>query len=215
MVIKYTDKVIEHFTSPLNVGEIKNPSGKAIEGSPACGDMVSVTLKVNDKTRIIEDIKFKSYGCASNIATSSIMTTVAIGKTIDEAKNITHKEITDELGGLPNVKIHCSVLAVDTLKSAVRNYEKNAGILKDDLDVLNVSNLRLRLKSVINPATGVDVISSNLVKSSRIVDGEVSVMLNICKEYEYANNINEEILEHVETLKGFKGLDIKYTCSRC
>lgn len=124
MAIRYSKKVIEHFTNPKNVGEIENPDGKSMEGSPVCGDMIMVTIKVDKNTNKISDIKFKSYGCASNIATASVMTEIVKGKTISEAKKITHKEVTDYLDGLPNIKIHCSVLVVDTLKSAIRDYEK-------------------------------------------------------------------------------------------
>ena len=144
MAIEYTQKVIEHFTNPRNVGEIENPDGKAVEGSPACGDTISLTIKVDDATKIISDIKFKSYGCASNIATASVLTELAKGKTTQQAKKITWEKVKDELGGLPNIKIHCSVLAVDTLKAAIRNYERKKGLLKSDPDVLDKENLRQR-----------------------------------------------------------------------
>ncbi len=119
MKLPYSEKVIAHFKDPHNVGECVDPDGKAIEGSPACGDMVELTIKVDKKTKIIKDIKFKSYGCASNIATGSIITDLAKGKTIDEAKKITWKQAAEELGGLPAIKVHCSVLAVEALKEAI------------------------------------------------------------------------------------------------
>lgn len=212
MAIEYTDKVKEHFINPRNVGEIENPSGIAMEGSPACGDMVSLTIKVNENTKIIEDIKFKSYGCASNIATSSILTEIAKGKKVDDAKNITWKEVMEELGGLPSVKVHCSVLAVDTLKSAIRNYEKKEGILTDNPNIMNRDNLRDKLKSVINPALGADIISSNIVRSYDIKDGKIVVVLKICKSHEYSDNIAEEIEEHVSVMDDFNGLEIRYSC---
>jgi nitrogen fixation protein NifU and related proteins len=212
MAIEYTKKVMQHFEHPKNVGEIKNPDGKSLEGNPACGDMVGITLKVDDKTKKIKDIKFKSYGCASNIATASVVTELAKGKTIDEAKAISWKSVADELGGLPAIKVHCSVLAVDTLKSAIRDYEKKKGILKEDIDALTKENLRDRLKSVVNPATGADIISSNMVKSYDINSGKVTISLKICKDHEYAGNIKEEIDEHISTMKGFKALEVNYNC---
>ena len=130
-VIKYTSKVIEHFKNPHNVGEIKNPDGESTVGSPACGDQVSVYLKVSDD--VIEDIKFLSYGCASNIATGSIVTDMAKGMKIENAKKLTWKEAAEKLGGLPPVKVHCSVLAVDALRAAIKNYEeKHLGIKHDE-----------------------------------------------------------------------------------
>ena len=124
MAFPYNDTVLEHFRNPRNVGCIDNPDGKATEGSPACGDMVSVYITVDPKTNVITDIKFESYGCASNIATGSIITEMAKGKTIEEAKKITWKEASDALGGLPPIKAHCSVLAVEGLRSAIQNYEE-------------------------------------------------------------------------------------------
>jgi NifU-like protein involved in Fe-S cluster formation len=122
MASPYNDLVLEHFKNPRNTGRIEDPDGKATEGSPACGDMVSLYLKVNPETKVIDDIKFESYGCASNIATGSIITELAKGKTIDEAKKITWQEASEALGGLPKIKAHCSVLAVEVLRSAIQNY---------------------------------------------------------------------------------------------
>lgn len=101
MAFPYNETVLDHFKNPRNVGRMENPDGKATEGSPACGDMVSIYLRVNNDTKVIDDIKFESYGCASNIATASIITEIAKGKTIDEAKKITWKDASDALGGLP------------------------------------------------------------------------------------------------------------------
>ncbi|MBU1078049.1 MAG: iron-sulfur cluster assembly scaffold protein, partial [Spirochaetes bacterium] len=140
MNLPYSDKVIEHFKNPRNVGELKNPDASATEGSPACGDMVKLTIKVDPKTRVIKDIKFQSYGCASNIATASIITEIAKGKTIDEAKKITWAQAAETLGGLPAVKVHCAVLAVDVLKTAIENYENSHGLTKEkkqtDMEVI-------------------------------------------------------------------------------
>ena len=212
MALEYTKKVLDHFQNPKNVGEIKNPDGKSLEGNPACGDMVGITFKVDKKSQKIKDIKFKSYGCASNIATASVVTELAKGKTIDDAKKITWKEVKDELGGLPNIKVHCSVLAVDTLKSAIKNYEIKNGLLKENPDELNEENIKTRLKSVLNPSTGADIISSNMVKNFNEEKGNITINLKICKDHEYASNIEEEIEEHLATLIGFKKVEIKYNC---
>ena len=212
MALEYTKKTLDHFQNPKNVGEIKNPDGKSLEGNPSCGDMVGITIKVDDKTKKIKDIKFKSYGCASNIATASVVTEIAKGKTIEDAKKITWKEVKDELGGLPNIKVHCSVLAVDTLKSAIKDYERKKGILKEDPDEMNNDNIRLKLKSVLNPSTGADIISSNMIKNFEEKNGTITINLKICKDHEYASNITEEIEEHLETLKGFKKVEIKFSC---
>jgi len=104
MALKYSQKVIEHFTQPQNVGEIENADAIATEGSPACGDMITYSMKINPETKIIEDVKFRSFGCASNIATASMMTLLAKGKTVDEVKNMRHRDLTKSLDGLPAVK---------------------------------------------------------------------------------------------------------------
>jgi NifU-like protein involved in Fe-S cluster formation len=113
---------MEHFRHPRNVGEIEDADAKAVEGSPACGDMVAVYLKVDPDELRIRDIKFESYGCASNIATGSIITELAKGKTLEEAKQIGWEEASDALGGLPPIKTHCSVLAVEGLRAAIQNH---------------------------------------------------------------------------------------------
>ncbi|MEA3229955.1 MAG: Fe-S cluster assembly scaffold protein NifU [archaeon] len=120
----YSDKVMEHFKNPKNVGEIKDPDGIGEVGNPTCGDIVKITIKVKDKK--IRDIKFKTFGCVAAIATSSMITELAKGKTIEEAENISKKDVSDALKGLPPIKEHCSNLAADALKKAVNNYrEKN------------------------------------------------------------------------------------------
>ena len=121
--MEYTETVIEHFTNPRNCGKMDDANAIATEGSPACGDQVSFFLKINDDTKIIEKISFLSYGCASNIATASVTTELVTGKHIDEAKKLDWKTVTEKLGGLPKVKEHCSMLAVETLQAAIKNYE--------------------------------------------------------------------------------------------
>ena len=124
MAFPYSDKVLEHFRNPRNVGRLEEPDGKSTEGSPACGDMVAVYIQVDDDTKVIDDIKFESYGCASNIATGSIITEMAKGKTLDEAMKITNKDVAKELGGLPKNKMHCSNLGADALHLAIEDYRK-------------------------------------------------------------------------------------------
>jgi len=119
-LLKYTEKVLELFRNPKNMGEMENPTVVAVEGDPQCGDMFKMFLKIeNDR---IVDAKFLSYGCAANIATGSITTEHVMGKTVDDAEKLTIKEIADSLGGLPALKMHCAVLAFKTLKKALKEY---------------------------------------------------------------------------------------------
>jgi len=120
--VDYTEKVKDHFFHPRNVGEIKDADGIGTVGNPNCGDVMSIYIKVKDEK--IEDIKFKTFGCAAAIATSSILTELAKGKTLDEALNITRDDVANELGGLPAIKLHCSNLAADALRAAVEDYRK-------------------------------------------------------------------------------------------
>ena len=120
MEFDYTEKVKEHFFHPKNVGEIKNADGVGKVGNPTCGDVMAIYIKVKDD-RII-DIKFKTFGCTAAIATSSILTEMAKGKTLDEALNITRDDVANELGGLPAIKLHCSNLAADALREAIKDY---------------------------------------------------------------------------------------------
>jgi len=210
MKFPYSDIVLEHFRHPRNVGKIENPDGKATEGSPACGDMVSVYIKVDPKTNAIADVKFESYGCASNIATGSIITELAKGKTLDEAKNITWQEASDALGGLPKIKAHCSVLAVEGLRSAIQNYEERHGIVKEKKPT-TVEVVRRRLRKVVNPLTGLNVVRTNLVKDIKIKDGTVRVLVDLPRDHQFANNIKDEVLERIETLWDVKEVVVEFT----
>ena len=116
----YNDTVMEHFLNPKNVGELENPDGSGIYGSPVCGDMMQIQIKVEEDK--ITDARFKTFGCGSAIASSSMATSMIIGKTIEEALEITNKEIIEQLGGLPPVKVHCSVLADKAIKNAIYDY---------------------------------------------------------------------------------------------
>ncbi|MCK9438620.1 MAG: iron-sulfur cluster assembly scaffold protein [Patescibacteria group bacterium] len=122
MSLNYSKKTLKHFRQPKNIGEIKNPDAMAEVGNMVCGDQLFFTLKVKDQK--IKDIKFLSFGCASNIATASVMTEMVKGKKIEDAKNFDWNKIVAELEGLPKQKVHCSVLAVEGLKKVIAEYEK-------------------------------------------------------------------------------------------
>jgi len=121
----YSEKVLDHFKNPRNVGEIEEADGVGTVGNPVCGDMMSIYIKVKDDR--IDDVKFKTFGCGAAIATTSMTTELAKGKTLDEAMEITRQDVADELGGLPPVKMHCSNLAADALHEAVKDYRKKKG----------------------------------------------------------------------------------------
>ncbi|UCH31438.1 MAG: Fe-S cluster assembly scaffold protein NifU [Candidatus Bathyarchaeota archaeon] len=118
----YSEKVMEHFRNPRNVGEIPDADGVGTVGNPVCGDMMAIYIKVTENR--ISDIKFKTFGCGAAVATSSMITELAKNKTLEEAMKITRKDVADSLGGLPPVKMHCSNLAADALHEAIKNYRK-------------------------------------------------------------------------------------------
>lgn len=118
--MQYTEKVMEHFMNPHNVGVIENPDGYGKVGNPSCGDIMEIFLKVEDN--IITDVKFRTFGCASAIASSSVSTDLVLGKTVEDALEVTNKKVIEALGGLPAVKMHCSVLAEEAIKMAIEDY---------------------------------------------------------------------------------------------
>lgn len=121
--LRYSEQVLDHFMNPRNVGVLPNANGVGRMGNPVCGDVMEIFIKVNNGG-IIEDIKFRTFGCGAAIATSSITTEMVKGKPISEARKITRQAIAEALGGLPPVKIHCSVLAADALNAAIDDYER-------------------------------------------------------------------------------------------
>ena len=125
----YTDTVMDHFMHPRNVGEIKDPSGVGEVGNAKCGDIMKMYLDIEND--VIKDVKFETFGCGSAIASSSMATEMIKGKTVEEALAITNKDVVDALGGLPAHKLHCSVLAEEAIKSAVKDYYDRSGIPSD------------------------------------------------------------------------------------
>jgi len=210
MASPYNDLVLEHFKNPRNTGRIEDPDGKATEGSPACGDMVSLYLKVDPETKVIDDIKFESYGCASNIATGSIITELAKGKTIDEAKNITWQEASEALGGLPKIKAHCSVLAVEVLRSAIQNYEEKHGLVTEKVATTE-EIVRKRLKKVMNPIKGLDMVATHLVREIDITGGVVRIVIDLPATHQFANAIKEDAVEKIESLWDIDRVIVEFT----
>jgi len=210
MPLPYSEKVMEHFRHPRNVGRIENPDAKSVEGSPACGDMVAVYLKVDEESLRIVDIKFESYGCASNIATGSIITEMAKGRTLEEAKQITWRQASDALGGLPPIKIHCSVLAVDGLRGAIQNYEERHGLIKERVPT-TVDVVRRRLKRVMNPLVGLDLVRTGLVKEIELAEGRVRVVLDLPSDHQFAASMREEIIDKIEPLWDVEKVIVEFT----
>ncbi len=210
MNFPYNELVLEHFRHPHNVGRIEDADGKSIEGSPACGDMVAVYIKVDPETKRIKDVKFESYGCASNIATGSIITDMAKGKTLEEARKIDWKQASDALGGLPPIKAHCSVLAVEGLRAAITNYEETHGLIKEKVPT-TVDVVSKRLKHVMNPVTGLDLVRTNLVKDIEVKDSIVKVLIDIPSDHPFAPAIREDITEKIAPLWDINEVVVDFT----
>jgi nitrogen fixation NifU-like protein len=193
--IGYSKKVIEHFMNPRNVGRLEDADVTAKVGSVACGDLIKLYLKVDEKTERIEKITFESYGCAANIATSSMLTELAKGKTLEEARKIAFKDIADELGGLPRIKMHCAVLSKTGLDAAISKYYAMKGKAKID-DTL----VKLLLRGVLDPITGVDIISSKTTDSISVQDHEVAIGLRVDEKSPIAKELENDIREAFEGL---------------
>ena len=128
--MQYSDKVMDHFMNPRNVGEIENASASGTVGNAKCGDIMKVDLRIEDN--VIVDAKFKTFGCGSAIATSSMATEMIIGKSVEEALSITNKAVAEALDGLPPIKMHCSLLAEQAVKAAIKEYYEKTGRLNDE-----------------------------------------------------------------------------------
>ncbi len=124
----YSDKVIDHFTNPRNVGEIENAAGVGTVGNAKCGDIMRIYLDIDPETQVIRDCKFKTFGCGAAVATSSMATEMVKGKTVQEAMEVTNKAVMEALDGLPQVKIHCSLLAEEAIHAALWDYAEKNGL---------------------------------------------------------------------------------------
>lgn len=124
----YSEKVMDHFTNPRNVGEIEDANAVGQVGNPKCGDIMKLYMKINDETKVIEDVKFKTFGCGAAIATSSMATELVKGKTVEEALELTNMAVAEALDGLPPIKMHCSNLAEEAVHAAIINYYESKGI---------------------------------------------------------------------------------------
>lgn len=132
----YSEKVMDHFSNPRNVGEIADADGVGQVGNPKCGDIMKMYLKIENN--IIVDAKFKTFGCGAAVATSSMATELVKGKTIEEALELSNKAVAEALGGLPPVKMHCSNLAEEAIKSAIEDYQKKNGLIDESSRACNV-----------------------------------------------------------------------------
>ena len=130
----YSEKVMDHFQHPRNVGEIEDASGVGTVGNAKCGDIMRMFLDIDDETHIIKECKFKTFGCGADVATSSMATEMVKGKTIEEAMQITNKAVMEALDGLPPVKVHCSLLAEEAIHAALWDYAQKHGIVIEGLD---------------------------------------------------------------------------------
>ena len=130
----YSEKVMDHFNNPRNVGEIEDASGVGTVGNAKCGDIMRMFLDIDDETHIIKECKFKTFGCGAAVATSSMATEMVKGKTIEEAMQITNKAVMEALDGLPPVKVHCSLLAEEAIHAALWDYAQKHGIVIEGLD---------------------------------------------------------------------------------
>jgi nitrogen fixation NifU-like protein len=219
-VHKYTDKVMDHFRNPRNVGSIENPDGYGKVGNPVCGDLMEIFIKVgkNDKDEeIIDDIKFRTFGCGSAVSTSSMVTEMAKGMKLDDAYNITRSDVAEELDGLPPIKMHCSNLAADALKAAINNYREGT---KPEVEVVTSCQLDVRVILGVDEFKGKGVytevpeLEEFKEKRTLIVDsGDESLELAL-KLTEYTGRVivvtsAKEIPGTVEIAKKLKQSDVK------
>ena len=195
----YSERVMDHFKNTRNVGILEDADVTSKVGSVACGDLIKLYLKFDPNGEKINDIKFESYGCAANIATSSMMTEMVKGKTIEEARKVTFKDISDTLGGLPRIKLHCAVLSRQGLETAFLKYEAKRGRVKIDESFVN----RI-LRGVLDPVQGVDIISAKILQGTRVEGKKVTLDLKAKPDSELAKSIAEDIRD------AFEGLDIEF-----
>jgi len=217
----YSDKVLDHFKNPRNVGEIENADGIGRVGNPVCGDLMWIYLKIakNEKDEeVIEDIKFKTFGCGSAVSTSSMITEMAKGMTLDEAYKITRQNVADKLDGLPPIKMHCSNLAADALKAAIDNYRLGT---EPEIEIVTSCQLDVRIILGIDDFLGKGVykeIPADLeeFREKRIIivdSGDESLELAL-KLTEYTGRVivvtsSKSVPGNVELRKKLKHSDVK------
>ena len=194
----YSEKVMDHFKNPRNVGVMEDADVTSKVGSVACGDLIKLYLKFDPDRDQIKDIKFESYGCAANIATSSMMTEMVKGKTIEEARKVTFKDISETLGGLPRIKLHCAVLSRQGLETAFLKYEAKRGRVKMDEPFINKI-----LRGVLDPVQGVDIISAKILQGTKIEGNKITLDLKAKPDSELARSLAEDIHD------AFEGLDVE------
>ena len=194
MKVGYSSKVMELFMHPKNVGKLEDANVTALTGSVACGDMIKLYLKINPETEIIEEITFESYGCAANIATSSMLTEMVKGKSVEEARKIVFQEVVGNLGHLPKIKFHCAVLAVAGLRISLEKWDYLQG--RKQLDGNFVNTL---LRGILDPHTDKDIISAGVVKNLDIHDDIIEIDLSVPKD-DFLEEIVSNIMEVFETL---------------
>jgi NifU-like protein involved in Fe-S cluster formation len=193
----YSAKVMDHFKNPRNVGVMEDADVTSKVGSVACGDLIKLYLKFDPDRDQIKDIKFESYGCAANIATSSMMTEMVKGKTIEEARKVTFKDISETLGGLPRIKLHCAVLSRQGLETAFLKYEAKRGRVK--MDELFVNKI---LRGVLDPVQGIDIVSAKMLQGMKIDGKKLTLDLKAGPDSELAKSLTEDIHD------AFEGLDV-------
>ena len=194
----YSEKVMDHFKNPRNVGVMEDADVTSKVGSVACGDLIKLYLKFDPDRDQIKDIKFESYGCAANIATSSMMTEMVKGKTIEEARKVTFKDISETLGGLPRIKLHCAVLSRQGLETAFLKYEAKKGRVKMDETFVNKI-----LRGVLDPVQGIDIISAKMLQGSKIEGKKLTLELKAKPDSELAKSLAEDVHD------AFEGLDVE------
>jgi nitrogen fixation NifU-like protein len=199
----YTEKVMDHFKNPRNVGVMEDADVTSKVGSVACGDLIKLYLKFDPDRDQIKDIKFESYGCAANIATSSMMTEMVKGKTIEEARKVTFKDISETLGGLPRIKLHCAVLSRQGLETAFLKYEAKRGRVK--MDEAFVSKI---LRGVLDPVQGVDIISAKLLQGTKIEGNKITLDLKAKPDSELSKSLTEDVHDAFEGLN--VDLDLRF-----
>ncbi len=196
--IGYTKVLMDHFLHPRNVGELENPTVSVMVGSVACGDMIKMDMRI--EAGKIVDVKFKSYGCAANVATASVATEYVKGKRVEELREFSFEKIVEMLGGLPRSKMHCAALANMAIKACVAKYEVKEGRRKLDRGVLS-----LLLSGVIDPKTGEPAISEGKVNIRKIDGKKVEIEVK-----EEDPEVKEDLMEQIKNSLKDMGVEISF-----